>query len=501
MKVLLAGYNVDTEVIKELSKNSDRKDITPETLSASYARISRDPKPVDELRALARSEVEKARRSNRNIIFGMGHHSVAEHAVFNFDIIGVSRLAIEEIEKFRLCSFTEKSQRYIKLERDFVIPEEIKKTKFERDFIDTVHLQNDFYHKVYEKLYELVFKKHADLAKDKKNYRMLEGWAKEDVRYIASLATEGQLGMTINARNLEFLFRRFASHELAEIRDLGNKMFSLVEKIAPSIILFTKANDYDQKTYGELRELTSDMLSHKSKAKNQKTEVELVDYTPDADDKVVASLIHTSSNIPFDDCLNQVKKMKLEEKKKVILTACQHMELYDAVLREFEYVNLTYNLTLSSACFGQLKRHRIASITSQRYNPELGITIPESIKEINMDKEFGEIADKSAKVYGKIVKSLPVPAQYILTNAHRKRVLMRVNARELYHISRLREDAAAQWDIRRLTGEMAKLAKKIMPLTMIFIGGKDSYPKIYEEVYGHPPKVIKAESPDEKFVA
>ncbi len=127
MHVILAGYNVDREVIEELKKSSpSREDVTPEILSASYARISRDPRPVNELRAVARAEVEKARRSNQNIIFKMGHHSVAEHAVFNFDIIGVSRLAVEEIEKFRLCSYTEKSQRYITLKDDLFIPEEIK---------------------------------------------------------------------------------------------------------------------------------------------------------------------------------------------------------------------------------------------------------------------------------------------------------------------------------------------------------------------------------------
>ncbi|MEA3421209.1 MAG: thymidylate synthase (FAD), partial [Acidobacteriota bacterium] len=79
MKVILSGYNVDSTVIEELKKTSPpRDDITPETLSASYARISRDPRSVDELRAVARAEVQRARRSNRTIIFKMGHHSVAE---------------------------------------------------------------------------------------------------------------------------------------------------------------------------------------------------------------------------------------------------------------------------------------------------------------------------------------------------------------------------------------------------------------------------------------
>jgi hypothetical protein len=97
MRVVLAGYNIDRDVIDDLKRRaSPRQDVTPETLSAAYARISRDPRPADELRAAARQEVERARRSNQTIIFKMGHHSVAEHAVFNFDIIGVSRLALEE---------------------------------------------------------------------------------------------------------------------------------------------------------------------------------------------------------------------------------------------------------------------------------------------------------------------------------------------------------------------------------------------------------------------
>src|SRR5512139_543894 len=218
MRVVLAGYNVDSAVLDELKKHSPpRQDVTPETLSASYARISRDPRPVDELRAAARAEVDRTRRSNQSIIFKMGHHSVAEHAVFNFDIIGVSRLAIEEIERFRLLSFTEKSQRYITLGEDFVIPEEIQRAGREDLFVETVKAQNALYHKLYARLKPHVFAKYPGRAAEPGDQAVLDGWAKEDARYIVSLATEGQLGMTINARNLELLIRRFAAKELAEV--------------------------------------------------------------------------------------------------------------------------------------------------------------------------------------------------------------------------------------------------------------------------------------------
>jgi len=159
MKVRLAGFNVDAEVLDELRKMSgDREDITPEVLSAAYARISRDGRPVEEIRREARLEVERARKSNSAIIFKMGHHSVAEHAVFNLDIQGISRIAMEELEKFRLSSYTEKSQRYITLGNDLVVPEEIKSDRLRDVFIKTVQSQNEAYLRFFSKLKELVEK-------------------------------------------------------------------------------------------------------------------------------------------------------------------------------------------------------------------------------------------------------------------------------------------------------------------------------------------------------
>jgi thymidylate synthase ThyX len=132
----------------------------------------------------------------------------------------------------------------------------------------------------------------------------------------------------------------------------------------------------------------------------------------------------------------------------------------------------------------------MASITSQVYDPSLGVTIPESIKRAGLEKKFKRMVNITNKAYEKIAAQSPLAAQYVLTNAHRKRVLISVNARELYHISRLRDDTHAQWDIRNITKEMTARAKEVMPLAMMFIGGKDNYPDIYEGHFGKRPKVL-----------
>ena len=487
MKILLAGYNLDYDLIRTLKdKSGMQQDLTPETISAAYARISRNPKPVNELRDISRDEVDKARQSNRNIFFEMGHSSVAEHAVFNIDVIGVSRLLVEEIEKFRLCSFTEKSQRYVLFNKDFVVPEEIKQASLTDLFTDTVQTQNEYYHALYEKLRPYIFDKHKTLAENPANKSLLEGWAKEDARYVISLATETQLGMTINARNLELMLRRLAALPSAEAQEYSKKLFAATKDIAPSLIRYTQATDYDKFTRQNLRSQASVLLqkySPQSEGSKKLSDVKLISVSDAADNKVTADLLFSSSTLNYSSCLSQANSMTSKEKKVLFKTAFANLQAHDAVLRELENVALQFELILSASCFAQLKRHRLSTIIAQEYDPQLNVTIPPAVRKIGQQKNFMEIMRHTKNAYEQIKKKTPLAAVYVLTNAHRKRVLMKFNARELYHLARLRADAHAQWDIHELTEKMLQQAKKVMPLTLMMACGKDSFSNIYKKVF------------------
>ncbi len=491
MKIILAGFNVDYETIQELAEHSKEKvHLTPEVFPAAYARISRSTQSATVLRNMAKIEIEKARKSNRNIIFRMGHHSVAEHAVFNFDIMGISRLLAEELEQFRLNSYTEKSQRYIKLTGNYVIPKEIKASKHLSTFKKTIQEGITFYHEVYTRIVTCEEKKlkKRPTTEEKMVIRLK---ANEDARYILSLSQKTQLGITINARNLELLLRRFASHSLAEAQIFGKKIHGLVKKIAPSIILFYKENDYDKYTYPELRKFVVKQYATK-RILSSKADVQLINWTKDADTILIGAILQTSSNMAFGEAFTIAKSLNLNKRLEIVKKAFKYMELYDTTLREFEHIHMTFELTVSASCFAQLKRHRMATITCQYYNQELGITIPRSIRDAGMEKAFRAIEKKANDLFSKIKEKHPQASQYVLTNAHRKRVLLSMNARELYHISRLREDEHAQWEIRDKTAKMIHLVKNKMPLTLLLIGGKDRYPEIYRHVFGTYPKVKKS---------
>jgi flavin-dependent thymidylate synthase len=493
MEIRLAGYNLDGDIIDACKKRfGEGEDWTPETISAAYARISRSPKTVTELRADARAEVQKARRSNENIVFAMGHSSVAEHAVFNLDALGVSRLLVEEIERFRLCSYTEKSQRYVLFRDDFVLPEEVRRAGLADAFTETIRAQYACYHALYGKLRPHVFARHPDLAAEPANRALLEGWAKEDARYVIALATETQLGMTVNARNLELMIRRLAARPLAEARDFSRRMYAATKAVAPSLIRYTEPTAYDRLTAADLREVCAVRLADFGGGKIPAADdretgappARLLDVTPEADERIAAALMHSSAGLPFDACRRAVAAMTPAAKAGLFHAAFRRLESHDAVRREFEYADLTYELTMSASCFAQWKRHRMATTTAQDYDPALGVTVPPAIREVGMEAAFRDVVGRAEETYAAIRRAAPEAAPYILTNAHRRRVLTKLNVRELYHVARLRADRHAQWDIRALTESMLDLAREAMPLALMLASGKDRFPERMAETFG-----------------
>jgi flavin-dependent thymidylate synthase len=484
LKIILAGFNLDYETIQEVqAANPEAKHFTPETVSAAYARISRNPAPVNELRAAARKEVEKARRSNQAIVFDMGHSSIAEHAVFNIDVLGVSRLLVEEIEKFRLCSYTEKSQRYVLLQDDFVLPREIREAGLAESFTRTVKAQNAFYHRLYEGLLPWVLDQNPELAASPANRSMLEGWAKEDARYVLCLATEAQLGMTLNTRNLELMLRRLAACPLDEAREYSRQLYDATKEIAPSLVRYTAATEYDCLTRDDLREIAKTIIGKAGyrPAEGPPEEVRLAWATPDADTRTATALLHAASSLPLEECHGIAASMSPADREALFKASFRCMKAWDTPLREFENVDLQFDLVVSASCFAQLKRHRMATLVTQDYDPALDVTVPPSIAAIGMEPPFREMMARTEETFETIRRTVPLAAPYILTNAHRKRVLMKLNARELYHIARLRADRHAQWDIRHLTEKMLAQARKAMPLTLMMAGGKDRFAELYRE--------------------
>ena len=459
MRVTLAGFNAEAALLEETRKRFGEA-VTPEVISAAYARISRDPRGVSALREEARGAVEKARRSNERIVFGLGHASVAEHAIVNLDLTGLSRLAVEELERFRLASFTEKSQRYIRLARDVVVPAEIREARLEREFRRLVGDLHDAYEAAYRSI--------AASGED-------PGPAKEDARYLMPLATATQLGMTVNARELEYMIRRLAGHPVRELRELSRNMFKATKELIPSLIRYADPGPHYREMPDAMREIAAMVPGRARKRERGGDPVRLIDVTREADGRLAASIIFSARGVSMREAIAAAKRLGRKGRAKVIAGALKRLERHDSVWREFETVQFVFEIVLSASCYAQLKRHRIATLLSQPYDPGLGISIPETFVRARKVALLRDAAKRAERFFGSHAPELGRAAEYSLLNAHRRRVLFCLNLRELYHFSRLRSDASAQWEIRTLSDEMCRLAARSVPSGALLLAGKDSF--------------------------
>ncbi len=436
MNIQLAGYNTDIQ-------NGGN---TPETLSAAYARISRDSRPISTLRKEAAAEVEKARASNRCIIFDYGHGSVAEHAVFNFDVLDVSRLAAEELQSFRMASFTEKSQRYIRIGEDLVVPPELNRDE-EGDYRECASKLFQLYNRIYDSL------RSSGLAKDK---------AKEDARYVLPLATSCQMGMTVNARELELMVRRLSCHPFAEVRMIAARLLELVMEAAPSLFLFLEPTAMDTFAHS-----LSPVQSSPSDC------VVLLDC--DDDSKVGSLLIQWSIGSSLDSSIKMWSELDAQSREELFTDAFTGLGIHDSLPRMWEFFRAEFQLVLSATAYAQLKRHRLCSRLVSVYDPILGATVPASISDAGLEDDFMRGISEAERTAGSLGKLYP----YMLTNAHRRRVVLSMNGRELYHFSRLREDAHAQWDIREIAHIMMSSLREKAPLTFMLTGGKSEVSDLF----------------------
>ncbi|MCE5299740.1 MAG: FAD-dependent thymidylate synthase [Spirochaetia bacterium] len=494
LKVNLAGYNIDSAVVEKMKKEGwdGKNNISPETISAAYARISRDPRPVDELRADAREEVDKARKSNENIVFKMGHHSVAEHAYLNFDILGLSRFAVESLEEARLCAYTEKSQRYITLRGDYVTPDEFTKEE-KKIFMAAVAVQVEAYKTLFPVLHEYQRSKNSGMLQTKTGQNVVEGWAKEDARYVLPLATECQLGFSCNARNLEHIIRKLKYSPFEEVRTLAKTLYDRAVAVVPSLIILSDPDAFRKQFGAEV----SDGLLRDGKVRVEKAvkkagvktsgpgkifnAVRLVDCTENPEIKIIAAMMHTSTGNMYADCIKSAVKLGTKGRKAFFVEIFKGLNAHDSLYREFETVNFVYEIIMSSSAFGQMKRHRMMSMTKQDYDIRLGYTIPPAIIETKQVDIYKRAMDAGESAYKKISKIHPEAAVYVLTNAHRRRVLVNANLREVYHIARLRMDGHAQWDIRDISGGMIAETKKAAPVAAALACGKDVFSETYSK--------------------
>ena len=151
---------------------------TPEPLRTLYvaARTCYSPAGPLSIEEATREKIETLIEK----VFRSGHESILEHVSFTFGIEGVSRVLTHQLVRHRIASFSQQSQRYVKMEEGVVVPPSIKK---KREAMELFQKGIDHAWEIYRGLLEM-------------------GIKKEDARFILPNATPSSIVMTMNLREL-----------------------------------------------------------------------------------------------------------------------------------------------------------------------------------------------------------------------------------------------------------------------------------------------------------
>lgn len=203
----------------------------PEKLVAAAAKLCYSSVGTDKIMEdLSEEKVAKF----LNILSSYNHESPIEHISFTFAVEGVSRSLTHQLVRHRLASYSQQSQRYVRLDSfEYIIPPEIEKSKEAKEAFISAMKESQ---KAYDRITEILKERYIGNGVDT---RGAEKKAIEDARYVFPNACETKIILTMNARSLINFFReRCCQRAQWEIRSLADEMLKEVKKIAPNIFKY-----------------------------------------------------------------------------------------------------------------------------------------------------------------------------------------------------------------------------------------------------------------------
>jgi len=435
------------------------RNLSAETIAVTFAKTSRSPEPFDQI--AAELDDERSTEFSEKWIVGYGHSSVAEHAVLHLALENVSRLAIETIESNRLASYTEKSTRYQQWDSSaFVIPPEIQHSPFAKTYKE--HLTRLFvtYCEILDGL--LPWGQAQTERKEGESERSWLGRSRlksvDVARFVLPAASMANVGLTINARALEYAIRKMLSSDLMEVRLIGEEIKKVATQELPTLVKYAEPIAFLPEVSQYARELASG-FPNTSQEPFQLTSIDL-----NGEERILAAVLYRFGKASFQDCMDYVQGLDNAEKQAIVDKLFEKVGKFDNPLRELEYANASFDLIMDQGAYFEFKRHRMMTQTVQDFSIEHGYAIPLAISEAGLEQKYKACMEQVAELYGQIAAWNPQVAAYVLPNAYNRRVFCQANLRSLFHFITLRSASNAHFSIRRVAYGMLELLQPHYPI-------------------------------------
>jgi thymidylate synthase ThyX len=387
------------------------------------------------------------------VFFEYGDDSVAQLGGVHLACEQASNLLTKVLEWGRLMSYLEQSTRYISYDtrlggryRYYRDPEVLRSVYGTR-YVGEMDRLFDAYALLVGRL-ERFFR--AEIPKQASDrdfvYRQaIKAKAFDSVRGVLPAASLSNVGIYGTGQAYEALLVRMRSHPLPEARAYADLMLTELRKVIPS---FLKRVDLDDRGGVASQYLSDNRDSMQELARRIFPEdvqpvdapvVELVDWDPDAEIKLVASMLYAYTNQPETTVEARVRAMSAEDRVEVVraYVGNRHNRRHRPG-RALERPTYRFDVLADYGAFRDLQRHRLLTIEWQRLSPVHGFTRPEAVDAAGESAVFDDAMRRSAALHDLLVDEFPEQAAYAVSLAYKVRFMMQMNAREAMHVLELR---------------------------------------------------------------
>jgi thymidylate synthase ThyX len=288
--------------------------------------------------------------------------------------------------------------------------------------------------------------------------------ALDAVRGILPAAALSNVGIYGSGQGFEALLLRMRAHPLPEARAYAELMLLELRKVIPSFLRRVDVPErggrwsaYLSITRQRTAELVDSLFAGESV--DDAPAVTLVDFDPDAENKLLAAICYPHSELSEQQLVERVARLGSAERLALVRAYVGEREnRRHKPGRAFERIDYRFDVLSDYGAFRDLQRHRLLTIEWQALTPHHGYVRPELVDDAGQARTFDAAMRRSAELYVTLRDGgFAEQAGYAVAMAYRLRYVMQFNAREAIHLLELRSGAQGHPAYRRVVLEMHRL--------------------------------------------
>ncbi len=468
MGAIFAAYSRSPLSAREILLKKFLGDEEFQRVSSGLEKIKNDQPLIDP---------QKAEAFYDRVLVQYGDDSVAELGGTHMAIEGISIVMTKLIEDRRIgLNPLEKSTRYVwfnqkndKGEYSYYRDPKILKSSLGTVYTEAMDRLFETYTELVDPLKEHLTQRfpQAEGQSDTAYQAALRAQACDVLRYLLPMGTLTNMGVVGNGRAYEYLIQCLLATPYDEAHDIAQKLLKELHAILPAFVRRIET-DRGQESVAYLRQrkeyesrLVPPVLSPQEAARQS---VRLMQYDKDGETRVAAAMLFEASDQSLDAIQDGLAQETKEYVRSIIFGEYQlRKHRTHKVSRAFEHTTYAFDIICDIGAFRDLHRHRVLTQQRQRYDVAMGYVVPQDIVAIGAEAKYREAMDNAKKAYEKLVKKFPDQAQYVVPMGYLMRFMMRLNAREAFHLCELRSTVQGHWSYRYVAQEMARQIKQVHP--------------------------------------